>query len=110
MKKFIQMALDFGDKPILSDRKVTSRYEPDTGVLHLTFDILPQELANIVKVDYADGLTHEQVTARLEATTPNFRKVLVEYFNEDGSKFWNLKPTMISMQMTLSGDEHGHQQ
>jgi hypothetical protein len=104
-KKIIRKVLSFEDKVIVSDRRVTSRYDWSTQTLHVTFDVSPQELANIAKSDYEDGLTHEQVTARLEACTPDFRKVLAECFSEDGSKFWVLKPTIISMQLTLEKDD-----
>jgi hypothetical protein len=104
-KKIIQRVLNCEDKVIVSDRRVTSHYDSSTQTLHLTFDVSPQELANIAKADYEDGLTHEQVTARLEACTPDFRKVLAECFTEDGSKFWVLKPTIISMQFIVEKDK-----
>lgn len=102
MNKFIQMVLNFGTDNISPDRNVQSKYDPETGVLDISWTITPEELAIMVRQRYADGDTHEEVTAWLERCVPRYKKVLSEIFNEAGQKLWLLTPSYFHITLTIN--------
>jgi hypothetical protein len=102
MNKFIQMVLDFGTDKMLPDRNVQSKYDPKTGVLDISWEITPEELGVMVQQRYADGDTHEEVTAWLERCTPEYPRVLTECFDENGKRHWVRKFQVIHATLTIN--------
>lgn len=62
------------------------------GVLRVSVPLTPEELAGMAALRYADGASHENVTAWLEESTAGFRNVLCEVVDEHGTKMWMLRP------------------
>lgn len=82
--------------------------EKDPTLIHFTFPVPAAMLAKLAQSMYVEGKTHEEVTAWLERSAPDFRNILTElHLNELSQKamdagyhpslraLWVLKPNII---------------
>lgn len=71
------------------------------GIFRCIVPVHRDVFARIVSGMYADGLTHAEVTAKLDAMSTAWREQFGEIHFEDGSRRWMLRPDGLTFTLKL---------
>lgn len=74
-------------KPLPAPEMPTAKYDPATGRITMSVPLDAEAFARLVDNLYADGLSHEEATAWLEANVPDFRAHVI-LVHLDGRTRW----------------------